>query len=247
MQTDKDWYKSWFDSKYYPILYQDRNEHEAQQFVDALMQYLQIPQDAIVADMACGEGRFAKQLSKYTAKVMGFDLSNERIQKAKERYEDEHTSFYVHDMRQPMHVNYFDYVFNFFTSFGYFDTYRDHFSAAKSMSNALKEQGILVIDYFNNNYIKKHLVPSEQKQVGDIVFDIKRTVADGKIIKSIRFKDEEGILNHFEERVSDVSKENFENLFNKAGLQLIQTFGDYQLNAFDNNVSPRLIMVFKKQ
>lgn len=247
METQQqEWFSNWFDSPYYPVLYAHRDEAEAERFVDNLMQHLRLPADSIVADMACGEGRYAYQLSKYVHKVLGFDLSSARIQKAQEQFASDRVLFYEHDMRAPMHVNYFDAIFNFFTSFGYFNTYRDHLNAAQSLANGLKKGGLLVIDYFNNGFVKNKLVAEEQIIKGNIIFDIKRYVSEGKIVKEITVKDGDAAPLHFEERVSDVSVERFKLLFEEAGLQLENIFGDYGLNGFDPELSPRLIMIFRK-
>lgn len=244
--SQKEWFEEWFDSPYYPLLYKHRTAAEAEAFVTKLMHYLDIPATAVVADVACGQGRYAKQLSKYASKVIGFDLSAPRIAIAKEKYENDKVQFYVHDMRTPMHVNYFDYMFNFFTSFGYFNTFRDHKNAAQSLANALKPGGLLVVDYFNSYITKANLVAKEQKVEDGITFDIERFVENGKIVKSIQFEDRDGHFQAHYERVSDVSLEDFKNLFESVGLTLTTTFGDYDLNAFEMTASPRLIMIFKK-
>jgi len=246
MNTKQEWFENWFDSPYYPVLYNNRDEQEAANFVDHLVQYLNLQDDAIVADMACGEGRHSHQLSKKVGRVMGFDLSKSRIDNAKKKYASDKVSFYEHDMRQPIHVNFFDVIFNFFTSFGYFDTKRDHEKAAQSLANALKKGGLLVIDYFNNEVVKKNLVESEQKTNNGITFNITKEVKDNKIVKNIQFVTENGEHLQYQERVSDVSIEAFTALFTSVGLQLEATFGDYNLNAFDKASSPRLIMIFRK-
>ncbi len=247
MNVQKEWFANWFDSKYYPILYHHRDEQEAAQFVDNLMQHLHLEKNAVVADMACGEGRYAFQLSKYVAQVIGFDLSAARINKAIQDFASPKVHFFEHDMRAPMHVNYFDAIFNFFTSFGYFNTHRDHLNAAKSLANGLKKKGVLVIDYFNAHKVKAHLVANAHIVRDEVAFDIKRYVADGKIVKEIHVHDQQ--LNeqfHFEERVSDVCLADFVALFEKVGLSLEATYGDYQLQPFDAVNSDRLIMIFRK-
>lgn len=244
--SQKEWFEEWFDSPYYPLLYKHRTAAEAEAFVTKLMERLAIPSTSIVADVACGQGRYAKQLSKYANKVIGFDLSAPRIAAAKEKYESDKIQFYEHDMRTPMHVNYFDYVFNFFTSFGYFNTYRDHKNAAQSLANALKPGGLLIVDYFNSYVTKANLVAEEQKEAEGVVFHITRSVTNGKIVKSIQFEDRDGRMQQHYERISDVSIADFTALFESVGLTLTETFGDYELNTFDLTTSPRLIMIFKK-
>lgn len=246
MHTKQEWFENWFDSPYYPVLYNNRDEQEAANFVDHLVAYLQLNEKAVVADMACGEGRHSHQLSKTVGKVMGFDLSKSRIENAKLRYASDKVSFYEHDMRTPFYVNFFDVIFNFFTSFGYFDTQRDHKNAAQSLANALKKDGILVIDYFNNAVVKKNLVQSEQKTNNGITFNISKAIVENKIVKNIDFITENGEHLHYQERVSDVSIDAFKALFESVGLQLEASFGDYNLRPFDVEASPRLIMIFRK-
>jgi len=245
MAAQKEWFENWFDSRFYPILYDKRDVGEASVFVKNLVDYLQIPAKSKIADIACGEGRFADQLAGYGHQVMGLDLSEQRIEKAKE-LEHDNLHFYVHDMRFPFYINYFDYAFNFFTSFGYFDTARDNHMAAHAFASCLKHGGTLVIDYFNERFVEQSLVPEETIQKGDITFSIQRSVGSGKIIKKIKVTDEKGLEYHYQESVSAFVLKDFEKLFAKEGLKLKEYFGNYNLDPFDENTSPRLIMVFEK-
>jgi len=47
--------------------------------------------------------------------------------------------------------------------------------------------------------------------------------------------------------VNTLSFEDFEKYFKKTNLEIIQIFGDYDLNEFVENKSPRLIIIFKKK
>lgn len=245
MAIQKEWFENWFDSRFYPILYDKRDVEEASVFVKNLVDYLKIPANSKLVDIACGEGRFADQLASYGHQVIGLDLSEQRIIKAKE-LEQDNLQFYVHDMRFPFHINYFDYAFNFFTSFGYFDTARDNHMAAHAFASSLKHGGTLVVDYFNERFVEQALVPEEVIQKGAFTFYIKRYINAGKIIKEIKVKDEEGIEHSYQERVSAFVLSDFETLFAKENLKLKEYFGDYNLNPFDESASPRLIMVFEK-
>lgn len=241
----KDWYENWFSSAYYPILYDKRDESEAERFVNALVKHLTPPKGSKMLDIACGEGRFAFQLEEHGFDVTGIDLSYKSILKAKEQ-ENDRLHFYVHDMRFPFYINYFDFAFNFFTSFGYFGTERDNMMAAKSFATGLKKGGTLVVDYLNADYIIRNLVPEQTIQKEDYTFHITKTVKDGRIIKDIRFNTPEGDPLHYAERVAAFNLKDFERIFNNAGLTLTKTFGNYQLEPFDELTSPRLIMTFKK-
>tara|TARA_B110000305_G_scaffold40431_1_gene41869 strand:+ start:540 stop:683 length:144 start_codon:yes stop_codon:yes gene_type:complete len=41
-KEDTTWFASWFDSPYYHILYKDRDDSEAADFMDRLTQYLNL-------------------------------------------------------------------------------------------------------------------------------------------------------------------------------------------------------------
>ena len=93
------WFINWFDSPYYHLLYKNRDEKEAQVFIDDLMQYLQIPQGSKLIDIACGKGRHAIYFNKKGMDVVGVDLSSNSISYAKE-HENSTLQFEVHDMRE---------------------------------------------------------------------------------------------------------------------------------------------------
>ncbi len=240
-----EWFESWFGSPYYRILYQQRDELEAQEFIEALIKYLQPLAGSRMVDIACGEGRYSRQLAEHGYDVTGIDLSFPSIEKAKAE-EADNLHFYVQDMRFPFYINYFDYAFNFFTSFGYFSSPRDNQMAAKAFAKGLRKDGILVVDYLNKDYVLRHLVAEETATRGNYTFDIKRRIDGGHILKDIRFTDDTGIARHYTEKVAAFDLSDFVRIFRAAGLSPVGTFGNYQLGEFDALESPRLIMIFKK-
>jgi SAM-dependent methyltransferase len=241
---DKAWFKTWFNSPYYHILYKERDEKEAQFFLDRLIEFLKPQPDAKILDIACGKGRHALYLNKKGFDVTGFDLSAESIEYDKQ-FENEALSFHVHDMREVFRVNYFDYVFNLFSSFGYFDNPEDNARTVSSHAQALKPGGVLVLDYMNSEMVCDCLIPDQVKVIEGIRFHIRKRIKDMKIIKQISFEDK-GKSYSFEEHLSIFSLEDFEKLFSHCHLQIKNTFGDYALNTFDENTSDRLILVAEK-
>ena len=77
------WFANWFDSPYYHTLYKNRDEKEAQVFIDNLIDYLQIHKGSKLIDIACGKGRHAKYFNKKGMDVVGVDLSQNSINTAK--------------------------------------------------------------------------------------------------------------------------------------------------------------------
>src|SRR5258706_2099165 len=142
------WYKEWFSSPFYHRLYFERDKKEAEAFIHKLTHFLQPLPRSYMLDVACGRGRHSLILAEMGFDVTGIDLSLESIYYAKQ-FEKDNLSFYQHDMRLPFWINYFDYAFNFFTSFGYFATRREHDDAMRTITGSLKPGGCFIIDYLN--------------------------------------------------------------------------------------------------
>jgi len=235
------WFTSWFDSPFYHILYQHRNEAEAQFFMDNLLAGLQLPINPRVLDLACGKGRHSIYLQQKGCRVVGADLSPESIAAAKV-FENDNLKFVVHDMREPLDKGDFDAVFNLFTSFGYFTNEEEHIAVLlAARKNILAKNGVLVIDFMNAQKVIQNLVLNEEKTVQGINFKIRRYVENGYIVKEICFSDG-GEDYRFEERVRGFLLADFEALFDKAGLRLDRCFGNYALQSFLPETADRLIL-----
>ncbi|WP_296317237.1 class I SAM-dependent methyltransferase [Winogradskyella sp. UBA3174] len=241
-KSKKQWYASWFDTPYYHILYKDRDYSEGQVFMDNLTNYLNIPEGGKILDLACGKGRHSVYLNKLGYNLTGVDLSEQSIAHAKQ-FENETLKFNVHDMSKP-YPDTFDAVFNLFTSFGYFEDENCNLETIKSIKEELNENGFGVIDFMNVNYILENLVEENVKTVEGIDFNQKRRLKDGYIVKDIHFE-VDGEDYEFQERVRAFTLEDFETLFEKAGVYLLDVFGDYKLRKYYSKTSERLIMIFK--
>lgn len=244
MTKEKSWFASWFDSKYYHILYQNRDEQEAGTFMDNLIAHLQPEDETSIWDLACGKGRHSIYLAQKGFEVTGADLSEESILIA-QNYEHERLSFFQHDMRKYFRVNYFDYVFNLFTSFGYFDNEKDHLDTLKNVALALKPSGTFVMDFMNARRVADQLVAKEEKTLSGIDFHIQRNIEKGYIVKTIRFE-ADGQEHEYQESVRAFQQEELTSLFQQADLTVKATYGDYALNDFDVKTSPRLILIAEK-
>ncbi|GAL67785.1 class I SAM-dependent methyltransferase [Jejuia pallidilutea] len=236
------WFASWFDTRFYHILYRDRDDTEAQVFMDNLTNYLNLPEHGTILDLACGKGRHSRYLNKIGYDVTGIDLSENSIAFAKQ-FENHRLKFEVHNMCEP-YPKQFDAVFNLFTSFGYFDKDIDNLNTIKAIKANLNDTGFGVIDFMNTEQVIENLVPEDTKTVDGITFNLKRFVKDGYIIKTINFEADGEVFN-FEERVKAFTLTDFEALFEAADVHLLDVFGDYKLRKFNAKTSERLVMIFK--
>lgn len=239
------WFKDWFNTPYYHILYGGHNNEEALTFIKALDTRLQFIKGGTALDLACGKGRHSINLNKIGLNVTGVDLSSESIAYAKQ-FESETLHFEVHDMRKPFKQGFFDYVFNLFTSFGYFENADDNLATLQGVCENLKTGGLFIQDFFNADYVEKHMISEHRVMAGEICFNITKSIHNNKIIKHIRFKDN-GCDMAFKEEVSLFHLSDFESMYNKAGLSIQKVFGDYQLNDFDIENSKRLIIISSKK
>lgn len=238
------WFKSWFDTKYYHILYKDRDYQEANAFISNLVANLNISKESKILDLACGKGRHSIFLNGLGFDVEGVDLSEQSINLAK-RYESARLKFDTHDMREIYKKESFDYVFNLFTSFGYFENDEENQKSIDAMYQNLETGGTLVLDFMNAEKVIVNLVALEVKTVEGIDFNINRKVKDGFILKEINFSDD-GKDYSFSESVKAIKMSDFKNYFSNAGFTVSSIHGDYALNKFDSLNSDRLIFVCKK-
>jgi SAM-dependent methyltransferase len=241
----KEWFATWFDSPYYHLLYKNHDDKEAQMAIDKLLEALDLKPKSRILDLACGKGRHARYLAQKGFEVTGLDISFGSILFAKQ-FEEPTLEFYQHDMRVPFRINYYDAVVNFFTSFGYFENDREHLLALKNVCKNLKPQGLLVIDFFNEYWVRQNLVKEQSKTVDGIVFRISKSVKKGYVYKTVEF-DTGGKTFFFREKVRLFNEVDFKNLLEMAGLSLKSTYGGYDLANFDLKSSKRLILIAQKR
>jgi SAM-dependent methyltransferase len=243
---DHPWFKDWFNSPYYHQLYFNRDEKEAAAFIDKLIALLQPPPLAVMLDVACGKGRHSIHLAEKGFDVTGIDISEDSIREAL-LHEKENLHFYLHDMRLPFRINYYDYAFNFFTSFGYFNTRREHDNAIRTIAQSVKQGGFFVMDYLNVHYAEDHLVHQFEKEIDGVNYFITKWFDETHFYKKIQVEDD--ALKTplvYTEKVAKFSLGDFTEMFAYQGLQIQDVYGDYNFSGYDVKRSPRLIMIAKK-
>lgn len=243
LQEMKEWFESWFDTDFYHMLYEHRDNTEAEHFIRNLVRELPIPSDVELLDLACGRGRHSIYLDSLGFKTTGVDLSPKNIEAAK-KYESESLQFFVHDMRDALPDHEFDIVLNLFTSYGYFN-HAGNLKVLQSIYSYLKPGGKLVIDYLNEKLIPRDHESRFVQSAGGIDFHIHKQVKGNQVVKTIQFETAEG-KQQYEEQVTLLSLEEFEQLFDQTNFEIETIYGDYDLNPFQTN-SDRLIIVAYKE
>jgi SAM-dependent methyltransferase len=241
------WFKDWFNSPYYHKLYFQRDEKDALQFFNRLIKYLAPPTGSFMLDTACGRGDHSRALAAMGFDVTGVDIVPDSIDQALTSATDS-LHFFQHDIRLPFWINYFQYAFNFFTSFGYFRTEREHYNAIRTISNSLKPNGIFVLDYLNVHYAENNLVHKQEIKIDDVVFYVTKWYDETHFFKKILIEDDalkEPLV--YTEKISKFNLGDFNDMLSFHGLQVQEVFGDYQFGTYDVVKSPRLLMIAKKR
>lgn len=238
--SKKEWFADWFDTSYYHLLYQNRDEMEAERFIQNLMKLLNLPEGSNLLDLACGKGRHAKYLSEFGHDVLGVDLSPNSISQAN-IWANARLRFQTHDMREILENEQFDVVFNLFTSFGYFDHESENKRVCNSIAEMLKPGAKVLIDFMNASKVIRNLVPSETKELDGVTFQISRNYDGKHIYKHIDLIDN-GHESRFMERVQALKLADFQMLLEDK-FEIVDTFGSYDLTPFNEENSDRLILL----
>jgi len=97
----------------------------------------------------------------------------------------------------------------------------------------------------NAKKIIANLVLNEQKTIDFIQFDITRHVKNGYILKDICITDGKE-QQQFQEKVKAITLADYSKFIINAKLKIIDIFGNYKLDNFDEKISDRLILICKK-
>lgn len=242
MRNKTEWFEHWFDTSYYHLLYDHRDDEEAEFFMKNLLDHLDLQPGNKILDLPCGRGRHAVFLQSQGFDVVGADISANSINEAR-KLENEQLHFMIHDMRDPLKDKYHA-IFNLFTSIGYFNSEDTNVKVLRNFKEALLDGGHLVIDFFNIELIKRHLVPEQVISKSGVEFLIRRKIEEHFVIKEIEVLDQ-GKKRYFKEMVQALDFNKFTQYSREAGLEIIEVFGDYRLNDFNPEESDRLILVMQ--
>ncbi len=239
-----EWYKNWFNSEEYLKVYRHRDQKEANELVQLVIENIDVSKVKNVLDMAAGSGRHAVIFAKKGFNVTAVDLSENLISIGKKNAESENVKIeFVHsDIRQFNPKTKYHLILNLFTSIGYFEKDEENYFILNKAYNLLENNGYFVLDYFNKNFLENNLVPSTVDEFDGSVITQNRFIEGERIIKEITI-DNKGKINKYFESVRMFSKDELINMLQKLGFRIIKTFGDFMGNSFELESSPRIIII----
>ena len=242
-----EWYKNWFNSEEYLKVYRHRDQKEANELVQLVIDSIDVSKVKNVLDMASGSGRHAEIFAKKGFNVTAVDLSENLISIGKKNAESENVKIeFVHsDIRRFDPNIKYHLILNLFTSIGYFEKDEENYFILNKAYNLLENNGYFVLDYFNKSFVENNLVPSTVDEFDGSVITQNRFIEGERIIKEITI-DNKGKINKYFESVRMFSKDELINMLQKLGFRIIKTFGDFMGNSFELESSPRIIIIAGK-
>lgn len=236
------WYKEWFGEDYLD-LYAHRDADEAERhmlFVEQVMAGGRAPRR--VLDLACGAGRHTAALQRRGYSTIGVDLSlvllahPPRVRSA------------AGDMcALPFADGSFDWILNFFTSFGYFEKERQNFQVLEELARLLTPGGRFLIDFMNRDKVLAGLKTEEVQQIAGRRVEINRWFdpETRRINKRMRLHRDDAPASTYLESVRAYSRDEVTIGLRWAGLEVDHLYGNFQGDPFDRE-SERLILVGHK-
>ncbi len=234
------WYKEWFGEEYLE-LYAHRDRGEAERHVDFVEKLFGGTPRAVL-DLACGAGRHTEALRRRGYRALGVDLSLTLLTQSPE------LPRVAGDMRcLPFADRAFDWVLNFFTSFGYFESERENFRILEEMVRVLTPGGRFLIDLFNIDRVLATLEPRETREINGRRVEIERwyDARSQRINKQIRVHAADRPARTYLESVRAYRREEVTNGLQWAGLELEEIYGDFDGERFGHG-SERLILVGRR-
>jgi SAM-dependent methyltransferase len=245
------WYREWFGEEYLG-LYSHRDRGEAEEHVGFVVRVLPGRPHAVL-DLACGAGRHTAALRSRGLRALGVDRSLLLLAESRQTGTPSWPRV-AGDMRcLPFVDESFDWVLNFFTSFGYFETDEENVRVLAEIRRVLTGGGSFLIDFLNLDYALAHLAPEDSLRLeGDEerLAEIDRwwDAHSRRLNKRIRVyrRGESSPARTFLESVRGYRPEEVAAQLDGAGLEVTARYGDFRGRPYAGASSERLILVGRR-
>jgi len=231
-------------SKYYNLLYRDKNYSEEVDYVDSLIKKFH-PKTKQLLDVGCGTGKHAKLLAKKNYTIHGVDLSEQMLQVANATSEP-NTSFSQGDVRTFELNRKFDTVTALFHVMSYQTSNDAVVSSLKTVHKHLNEGGLFIFDCWYGPAVLLDLPGLRVKEMEDDnikVIRISRPLLDfNQSIVEVNF--EVNVFDKSNRNLQTISEKHpmryfFQNELNffsqYCGFDILDTYAWLTMNSPDKN------------
>ncbi|HBG28180.1 MAG: hypothetical protein A2Y10_19570 [Planctomycetes bacterium GWF2_41_51] len=181
MRKKQSWYedeKFWKDTS--PIIFNEKILACATDEIKQLIKVIGMRKGSKVLDLCCGIGRHSIELARKGFKVVGVDLTEQYLNKARKqaRAEGLNVDFVRDDMRRFCQLEYFDAAINMYTAFGYFENPADDRRVLSNVYYSLRKGGTLIIQTMSKEVLARIFQARDwYRQNGKIILE-ERTLRD---------------------------------------------------------------------
>lgn len=164
---------------FYDLLYKDKDYKGEASYIHQLIQrFLPKPPAQIkVLDLACGTAKHIFELHQGGYTVAGSDISAPMVEIARERADSKRLAipFYTYSFQEADQIqDSFDVVISMFSALNYLTSYEDQVKSLKNIHHLLREDGILIFDFWNGNAVVKDYSPVKVLKKSDDATSIMR-------------------------------------------------------------------------
>lgn len=165
---------AWFDDETFwdefrDVLFGPARWEATPPAVDEILARVGVGPGASVLDLCCGPGRFSLEFARRGFHVTGVDRTVAYLDEARMRASSEGLAIDLvqQDMREFRRPEAFDLAICLFTSFGYFEDWRDDLRVAENLHACLRPGGRLVIEMVGKEVIARGFRPMEATWVDE--------------------------------------------------------------------------------
>jgi SAM-dependent methyltransferase len=242
-----EWFEVWFNTEEYSRIYRHRNDEDAQNLIELILNNVTLPRNAKVLDLACGAGRHSILFAKNNFDVTAVDISDVLLNIAQKTAEGINLkiNFINSDLRKLCLTEKFNLIINLFTSFGYFHSDSENEMVMKMVSEQLLDNAYFIIDFFNIVHLRKNLIPITFDKLENGLIKQERVIEGDRVTKKITV-DIAGRKRFYYESVRAYSKDELVSMMIKNKLEIKNIFGSYLGDYFEESDSSRIIIIAAK-
>jgi SAM-dependent methyltransferase len=138
----------------------------------------------------------------------------------------------------------FGAALNMFTSFGYFDTDLDNLRVIQEVGRVLRPGGTFLLDFINAGTVQTTAPGTSRRSAGEDTIDESRWVEPGgrTLVKRVVYRPAAGPTVEYVERLRLYRLAELAVMLESAGMRVRRAYGDYDLGAFEESASARLLI-----